>query len=90
MLFRSLAAETVAAIFAGPVARAHPMRFRAATYPRVEEAGWWLGQMQRWGHVPSDADIKALLAPWNPSLWHAAARRLNEPEPSLPRPELPA
>ncbi len=88
--FPHLALETVAAIFDGRVARARPMQFRAATFPRADEAAWWLRQMQRWGHLPADADQSALLAPWNSMLWHAAARRLNEPEPVLALLEQPA
>lgn len=88
--FPHLARETVAAIFSGPVATARPMQFRAATFPRADQAAWWLRQMQRWGHLPADANHGALLAPWNPSLWRAAAQRLNEPEPALTALEQPA
>jgi len=88
--FPHLALETVAAIFDGPVARARPMQFRAATFPRADQAAWWLRQMQRWGHLPADADQAALLAPWNSTLWRAAAQRLNEPEPLLATLEQPA
>ena len=79
--FPHLAPETVAEAFYGPVAQAHPMQFRAATFPQASQAAWWLRQMQRWGHLAADADSTALLAPWNPLLWRAAAQRLNEPEP---------
>lgn len=88
--FPHLSRETVAEIFAGPVTRFHPMRFRAATYPRADEAAWWLRQMRRWGHLPAGADDAALLAPFAPTLWQAAARRLAEPQPNLTTPELPA
>jgi hypothetical protein len=46
--------------------------------------------MQRWGHLPADADHARLLAPWDPALWRAAARRVNEPEPLSPPTEQPA
>ena len=88
--FPHLATETVAAIFAGRVAQARPMQFRAATFPQAAEAGWWLRQMQRWGHLPADADQEALLAPWDAALWRAAAQRLNEPEPAFANLEQPA
>ena len=88
--FPHLAVETVAEAFRGPVARAHPMRFRAATFPRTDQASWWLGQMRRWGHLDAAADETTLLAPWNPSLWRAAAQRLAEPEPVSTHLELPA
>ena len=88
--FPHLARETVAAIFESRVARSRPMQFRAATFPRADQAAWWLRQMQRWGHLPADADQAALLVPWNPALWRAAAQRIAEPEPSLIALELPA
>lgn len=88
--FPHLTRETVTAIFDGRLARMRPMQFRAATFPRADEAAWWLRQMQRWGHLPADADAAALLAPWNPSLWRAAAQRVTEPEPALTALELPA
>ena len=88
--FPHLAVETVAAIFDGPVARTRPMLFRAATFPRVAEAAWWLRQMQRWGHLSADADQEALLSPWDGALWRTAAQRLNEPEPALTALEQPA
>ena len=90
--FPHLAAETVAQAFTGPVAQAHPMQFRAATFPHASQAAWWLGQMQRWGHLPpaDAADPARLLAPWAPTLWRAAARRVNEPEPLSSPTEQPA
>lgn len=88
--FPHLALETVAAIFVGHVAQLRPMQFRAATFPRADQAAWWLKQMQRWGHLPANADAAALLAPFNPSLWRAAAQRITEPEPVLTALELPA
>lgn len=88
--FPHLAMETVAEAFSGPVARAHPMHFRDATFPHAGQAGWWLRQMQRWGHLPADADPATLLAPWNPAIWRAAATRVNEPEPLFPPTEQPA
>ena len=88
--FPHLARGSVAANLAGEVTLAHPMRFRAATFPRADEAAWWLRQMQRWGHLPADADHAALLAPWNAALWHAAAKRLNEPVPVASSLEQPA
>lgn len=88
--FPHLALETVAEAFSGPVAQAHPMQFRAATFHHAGQAAWWLGQMQRWGHMPADADQPRLLAPWNIFLWRAAARRVNEPEPTTIPTEQPA
>lgn len=86
--FPELPRSTIAAALEGRVATppgeaprmiSAPIRFRAASCPRPEEAAAWLAAMRRWGHAAAD-DAKAL-APWRPDLWERAAARLS------PRPE---
>ena len=83
--FPMLARETIAAALegqAGGVPLAAPLRFRAATLPRRDDAAWWLGQMRRWGHLPDGVPDAVALVPWaSDALWHAAARRVAEPVP---------
>ena len=59
----------------------HRIRFRPATLPRRDQAAWWLGEMRAAGHIPESVPDTAALAPFGDVLWHAAAARLNEPEP---------
>ena len=86
--FPLLARETIAAALegrAGSQMLAAPLRFRAATRPRREQAAWWLGQMRRWGHLPHDIADATALAPWaDDSFWREAAQRVAEPAPSTP------
>jgi NitT/TauT family transport system ATP-binding protein/nitrate/nitrite transport system substrate-binding protein len=70
--FAHLPLETVA------TALRQPFRFRAAAQPHATEAGWWLRQMRRWGHLPEAAVAAPLLDAWNPSLCRAAAARIGE------------
>lgn len=60
----------------------HRIRFRAATLPRRSEAAVWLRAMREAGHIPESLPDAAALAPFGDALWHAAAARLNEPEPA--------
>jgi ABC-type nitrate/sulfonate/bicarbonate transport system substrate-binding protein len=95
-LFPDLDPALLADAFAGRVAGTPltaPLRFRAATRPDPAAAGWWLGAMRRWGHLPpGGADLGAALAPWRNRLWAEAAARLSEPPPipSMPPPAVPA
>ena len=87
--FVDLSAETLRAAFdglAGGEPQAAPLRFLPATFPRREQAAWWLRQMRRWGHLPAGVSDTAALAPWRADLWRAAALRLREAEPPAPPP----
>lgn len=59
------------------------LRFHAghAGFPWRSHAQWLLGQMQRWRHLPVDADLAAAAASCRPDLYRAAARTLGEPLP---------
>jgi ABC-type nitrate/sulfonate/bicarbonate transport system substrate-binding protein len=61
----------------------YPLRFGAATRPDPAEAAAWLGQMRRWGHVPAGTPDATALAPFDNTLWAAAAARLGETLPAL-------
>ncbi len=89
--FPELPRSTIAAALEGRIATppgeaprmiAAPIRFRAASCPRREEAGAWLAAMRRWGHAA--ADDTAALAPWRPDLWERAASRI-APRPGIGR-----
>jgi len=87
--FADLSTETLRAAFdglAGSEVQAAPLRFLPASFPRREQAAWWLRQMRRWGHLPAGVSDAAALAPWRPDLWRAAAARLREAEPPAPPP----
>jgi ABC-type nitrate/sulfonate/bicarbonate transport system substrate-binding protein len=87
--FESIEAPVIAAAFAGMaqgLPQAAPLRFRSATLARRDQAGWWLRQMRRWGHVPSGLTDATALAPWRAEIWRAAAARLREAEPPAPAP----
>ena len=87
--FADLSAETLRAAFdglAGNEVQAAPLRFLPATFPRRDEAAWWLRQMRRWGHVPAGISAATALAPWRADLWRAAALRLRVAEPPAPPP----
>jgi ABC-type nitrate/sulfonate/bicarbonate transport system substrate-binding protein len=87
--FADLSAETLRAAFdglAGNEVQAAPLRFLPATFPRRDEAAWWLRQMRRWGHVPAGVSDATALAPWRADLWRAAALRLRVAEPPAPPP----
>ncbi|MBR0656281.1 CmpA/NrtA family ABC transporter substrate-binding protein [Plastoroseomonas arctica] len=58
------------------------LHFHDVTFPRRDAAAWWLAQMRRWGHVGADVAADEALAPYGSALWHAAAARVGEPEPS--------
>ena len=70
--FAHLPLETIA------TALRQPFSFRAAAMPYAAEAGWWMGQMRRWGHLPEGAAAATLLDAWNTSLCRAAAARIGE------------
>ncbi|MDB5412393.1 MAG: hypothetical protein JWR10_728 [Rubritepida sp.] len=59
----------------------HRIRFRPASLARRSQAAWWLGAMREAGHIPQSVSDVTALAPYGDELWHAAAARLNEPEP---------
>lgn len=87
--FPDLSASAIGAAFDGTadgLMQAAPLRFRTATLPRREQAGWWLRQMRRWGHVPARLAEATALAPWRQDIWRAAAARLREVEPPAPGP----
>lgn len=87
--FPDLSAGAIGAAFDGTaegLMQAAPLRFRTATLPRREQAGWWLRQMRRWGHVPAQVAEATALAPWRQDIWRAAAARLREVEPPAPSP----
>lgn len=46
----------------------------ALTCPHPEHAHWWLGQMQRWGHVPESVDPELIDRLWRPDIWHAGMK----------------
>ncbi len=49
----------------------------AETYPSAREAGWYLDQMRRWGHLPAQtADLPQIRDIWRPDLWTRAAQLL--------------
>lgn len=85
--FPGLPAPVIAAAFAGMaegLPQRAPLRFRTATLPRPGQAAWWLRQMRRWGHLPAEVTDAVALAPWDQSLWRAAAARVREAEPPPP------
>jgi two-component system, oxyanion-binding sensor len=53
-----------------------------AGFPWRSQARWLLGQMQRWQHLPVNADLEAALACWRPELYRDVAHSLGE---ALPR-----
>ncbi len=65
---------------------AAPLRFHNATFPRREQAAWFLRQMRRWGQIPRAVSDSTALASWRPDIWRAAAARLREAEPPAPAP----
>ena len=87
--FPDLSVGAIGAAFDGTaegLMQAAPLHFRTATLPRREQAGWWLRQMRRWGHVPATLAEATALAPWRQDTWRAAAARLREVEPPAPSP----
>ncbi|WP_165982395.1 CmpA/NrtA family ABC transporter substrate-binding protein [Dankookia rubra] len=88
-IFPDLSAGAIGAAFDGTAEgfmQAAPLRFRTATLPRREQAGWWLRQMRRWGHIPPGIAEATALTPWRQDIWRAAAARLREVEPPAPNP----
>lgn len=91
--FPGLAPETIALALDGvlpdgtPLPEEARLRFRPATLPRADSAGWWLRQMRRWEHLPAGIGEAEALAPYDDGLWREAAARLAEPEPTPSRPE---
>ena len=59
------------------------LRFHAglAGFPWRSHAQWLLGQMQRWQHLPANADLAAAAASCRPELYRAVARTLGQPLP---------
>ncbi|WP_052389078.1 CmpA/NrtA family ABC transporter substrate-binding protein [Belnapia moabensis] len=87
--FPKLASAEIAAAFQGTaegLPLAAPLRFHNATFPRREQAAWFLRQMRRWGHIPAAVSDSTALAPWRQEIWRAAAARLHEAEPPAPPP----
>jgi NitT/TauT family transport system ATP-binding protein/nitrate/nitrite transport system substrate-binding protein len=59
-----------------------PLRFRPATFARPEAAAWWLRQMRRWGHLPTEVSAADALSPFGDAIWRAAASLVGESEPA--------
>lgn len=56
----------------------------AATFPWLSHAEWIIKQMQRWGHIQSSIDSRALAAKiYRPDLYRQAAQSLNLPSPLI-------
>jgi two-component system, oxyanion-binding sensor len=89
-VFPDLSPDTVLLAFEGRVAAPDggsgrllpaPLRFRPASFARPEAAGWWLGQMRRWNHLPAAVSAAEALSPYGDAIWRAAATLVGESEP---------
>jgi NitT/TauT family transport system ATP-binding protein/nitrate/nitrite transport system substrate-binding protein len=56
----------------------------AATFPWLSHAGWFLGQMRRWGYLGAGVDAKAATAIFRPDLYAIAAGAIGVPVPTTP------
>lgn len=65
------------------IAELKTLRFHTglAGFPWRSHTHWLLGQMQRWRHLPANADLAAAAASCRPDLYRAVARTLGEPLP---------
>jgi nitrate/nitrite transport system substrate-binding protein len=63
----------------------HIMKFWAdnASFPYKSHDAWFLSENIRWGNIPADTDINALVNRVNRAdIWRAAAQRLSVPAPA--------